>query len=86
MRPFALGLVLSAALVLVPGGAAATCNTESLLEGADVVELQLTNGTLCLEMLTADAPIHVANFLWYVENAEYDGSLFHRFLQGFADA
>lgn len=61
----------------------AVCDTTGLEEGSEVVELTLSNGTLCLEMLRADAPVNVDNFLYYVTNGEYDGSLFHRHLPGF---
>ena len=69
--------------LLLPSAALAVCDTEGLPGGTQVVELSLSNGTLCLEMLTDDAPINVANFLYYVESGEYDGSVFHRFLPGF---
>jgi cyclophilin family peptidyl-prolyl cis-trans isomerase len=75
-----LGVLAS---LLLSSSALAACDTGALPDGTQVVELSLSNGTLCLEMLTDDAPINVANFLYYVENGEFDGSLFHRFLPDF---
>jgi cyclophilin family peptidyl-prolyl cis-trans isomerase len=77
------GALCALAFLVLPSSAFAICDTEGLPEGSQVVELTLSNGTLCFEMLTDDAPINVANFLWYVENGQFDGSVFHRFLPGF---
>ena len=47
------------------------------------VRLDTTEGPIYLEMLTDDAPCSVNNFLDYVTNGDYDGTLIHRTLPGF---
>lgn len=47
------------------------------------VELQTTAGTIRLELDDAKAPITVANFLEYVKDGHYDGTIFHRVIKGF---
>ncbi|WP_458734508.1 peptidylprolyl isomerase [Zobellella taiwanensis] len=47
------------------------------------VELITSHGTLQLELDDQAAPATVANFLRYVEDGSYDGSLFHRLIPGF---
>ena len=82
--PKPLAAAACALLLLGPAPrAAASCDTSGLADGTQVVELTLSNGSLCLEMLTADAPINVANFLYYVTSGAYDGSLFHRHVYDF---
>ena len=47
------------------------------------VKLTTTLGDLVLELDAEKAPATVANFLRYVEDAFYDGTLFHRVIRGF---
>ena len=48
------------------------------------VELHIANlGTITLELDAEKAPITVANFLEYVRNGHYDGTVFHRVIPGF---
>src|SRR5207302_9371655 len=65
--------VLSAAAV-VPAGAVA----------ADPqVDLRTNLGTIRLELYPAAAPKTVANFLQYVKDGHYNGTIFHRVIDGF---
>ena len=65
--------VLSAAAV-VPAGAVA----------ADPqVDLKTNLGTIRLELYPAAAPKTVANFLQYVKDGQYNGTIFHRVIDGF---
>jgi len=48
-----------------------------------VVELQTTEGSLLLELESELAPATVANFLDYVEDGFYNGTIFHRVIEGF---
>jgi len=43
-----------------------------------IVELQTTAGKIKVELDRIRAPITVNNFLYYVVNGEYDGTIFHR--------
>jgi peptidyl-prolyl cis-trans isomerase A (cyclophilin A)/peptidyl-prolyl cis-trans isomerase B (cyclophilin B) len=65
--------VLSAAAV-VPTGAI----------GADPqVDLRTSLGTIRLELYPAKAPKTVENFLQYVREGQYNGTVFHRVIDGF---
>jgi peptidyl-prolyl cis-trans isomerase B (cyclophilin B) len=47
------------------------------------VELTTNFGTITLELNDAEAPKTVENFLTYVRNGHYDGTVFHRVINGF---
>ncbi len=50
---------------------------------APVVVLETTLGDLTLQLDAVQAPITVANFLGYVSSGFYDGTIFHRVIEGF---
>ena len=47
------------------------------------VDLKTSAGTIRLELYPAKAPKTVANFLQYVKDGHYDGTVFHRVIDGF---
>ena len=47
------------------------------------VELKTSAGVIVLELDPEKAPATVANFLQYVKDGHYDGTLFHRVIPGF---
>jgi len=47
------------------------------------VELKTSMGTIVLELYPDKAPKTVANFLQYVKDGHYDGTQFHRVIDGF---
>ena len=47
------------------------------------VDLKTSAGSIRLELYPAKAPKTVANFLQYVRDGHYDGTLFHRVIDGF---
>jgi len=47
------------------------------------VELQTTKGLIRVELDDVKAPLSVANFIDYVKNGHYDGTVFHRVIKGF---
>jgi cyclophilin family peptidyl-prolyl cis-trans isomerase len=47
------------------------------------VELKTTMGTIVLELYPENAPKTVENFLQYVKDGFYDGTIFHRVIPGF---
>lgn len=47
------------------------------------VEVKTNLGDFKIELLQKDAPISVANFLKYVDAKKYDGTIFHRVIDGF---
>ena len=65
--------VLSAAAV-VPAGA---------LAADPQVDLRTSLGTIRLELYPAKAPKTVENFLQYVKDGHYNGTIFHRVIDGF---
>ena len=47
------------------------------------VKLTTSMGPIVLELDEAKAPVSVANFRKYVESGHYDGTIFHRVIDGF---
>ncbi len=52
-------------------------------DAAPRVALETNHGTIVLELNPEKAPITVANFLQYAERGWYDGTVFHRVIDGF---
>ena len=48
-----------------------------------MVKLETTMGDIVLELFEDDAPKTTANFLDYVNAGHYDGTIFHRVIDGF---
>jgi peptidyl-prolyl cis-trans isomerase B (cyclophilin B) len=48
-----------------------------------VVKLHTNFGDITIELNAEKAPITVANFLQYVDSGFYDGTIFHRVINGF---
>lgn len=48
-----------------------------------VVEFDTNFGQIVVELNSEKAPLTVANFLDYVESGHYDGTIFHRVIDGF---
>ncbi len=48
-----------------------------------VVTIETTAGSITLELWASEAPGTVANFLKYVDEEYYDGTIFHRVIPGF---
>ncbi|PPC80920.1 MAG: cyclophilin [Methylotenera sp.] len=48
-----------------------------------MVKLQTNFGDITIELNAEKAPITVANFLQYVDDGFYDGTIFHRVINGF---
>lgn len=67
-------LALSAGLFAATGASAQT---------SPQVELKTSLGAIVLELDAAKAPKTVANFLQYVNSKHYDGTVFHRVMDGF---
>ena len=47
------------------------------------VELTTSEGTIRIELDDAKAPVSAQNFLAYVRQGHYDGTVFHRVIKGF---
>lgn len=48
-----------------------------------MILLETTLGNITLELFETDAPLTTANFKQYVEEGFYDGTIFHRVIDGF---
>jgi len=66
-------LVMLSAAAAAPGALAAD----------PMVDLKTSVGTIRLELYPGKAPKTVENFLQYVKDGHYDGTLFHRVIPGF---
>ena len=47
------------------------------------VEMVTTMGIIVIELFEDEAPVSTANFLEYVKDGFYDGTIFHRIVPGF---
>ena len=81
-----LALVFTVAVV-GPGSAGADHHDEptalSATKGKPVVVLNTSLGEITLELDADKAPISVENFLQYVDAGHFDGTIFHRVIDGF---
>jgi len=62
-------------LAAVPGGGALAADPQ--------VDIKTNAGTIRLELYPEKAPKTVENFLQYVKDGHYDGTVFHRVIDGF---
>jgi peptidyl-prolyl cis-trans isomerase B (cyclophilin B) len=72
-----LAVGLMAGLILAAGASARAERSHPL------VKLQTSMGDITLELFPDKAPVTVANFLEYVKAGFYDGTVFHRVINGF---
>ncbi|MEY2684963.1 MAG: peptidyl-prolyl cis-trans isomerase [Pseudomonadota bacterium] len=70
-----------AAAALVWWASAATAQTTTATPTR--VSLQTNLGTVVLELARDKAPVSVDNFVQYVKDGHYDGTVFHRVIDGF---
>jgi len=57
--------------------------TNSYAEDLVKVRMQTSAGDIVLELNREKAPVSVKNFISYVENGAYDGTIFHRVIDNF---
>ncbi len=69
-----IGGILGIMTMAAPGQAAAQ---------NPVVVMETTLGNITIELLQDEAPITVENFLQYVDDGFYAGTVFHRVIEGF---
>jgi len=62
---------------------AASCEGEPSSEKKPVVIMETSMGTIKIELDAEKAPITVKNFLSYVDDKFYDGTIFHRVIEDF---
>ena len=78
MRSTRQGFLLAALLIPLLLAAKSTA-----AEQAPRVRLETTMGNIVLELDREHAPVTVDNFLAYVNDGFYDGTIFHRVIDGF---
>ncbi|MDM0045812.1 peptidylprolyl isomerase [Variovorax dokdonensis] len=69
--------------LFVTAGAYAQTGASSAANASPKVKLATTAGDIVLQLDAAKAPKTVANFLQYVKDKHYDGTIFHRVIDGF---
>ena len=77
----ALALFAGPALAEEPAAEGKT-EGEAAMENPTVV-MTTSAGTITIELYEDKAPITVENFLQYVDDEHYDGTIFHRVIRGF---
>jgi cyclophilin family peptidyl-prolyl cis-trans isomerase len=64
-------------------GSTGTTNGDTTMSGTTTVLIKTSMGDITAELDADAAPLTVANFLSYVEDDSYDGTIFHRVMAGF---
>ncbi len=81
--PAAEAAAQPAAQPAAPAAATAAAPAAAPAGAAPRVKLVTNKGDIVLELNPGKAPLTVANFLGYVERKHYDGTIFHRVIDGF---
>jgi len=68
--------------LLLPGAALAT-GPERPIPGSPKVLIETSQGDITIELAAQKTPLTVENFLQYVHDGHYDGTIFHRVIKGF---
>ena len=82
ITPIVLALGLATAQpAMPPASASSSANAPAVAHPQ--VELKTSMGDIVIELFPDKAPKTVANFLQYVKNGFYDGTVFHRVIPGY---
>jgi peptidyl-prolyl cis-trans isomerase B (cyclophilin B) len=80
----AAGIALAGLVTMATGAdSAKAAATTTPASAATKVEFKTNQGVFVVELDAAKAPKTVANFLQYVRDGHYDGTIFHRVIKGF---
>ena len=82
MKPRFMTYVLFSIILIVTGTAQAEGQKSSIMLNV-MVEMKTSLGDVTLMLDTKNAPISVKNFLRYVDEGFYNGTIFHRVIPGF---
>jgi cyclophilin family peptidyl-prolyl cis-trans isomerase len=82
---FILALFMATSLTFGFGAVAATPKTEKapVTTTAPKVKLHTSLGDIVIQLNAEKAPVTTANFLGYVKDGFYDGTIFHRIIKNF---
>ena len=75
--------ILLAAMAAAALPFAASAQSDACKGDTPKVKLTTTAGPIVLELNRAKAPVTVDNFVKYVESGQYNGTIFHRVIDGF---
>ena len=75
--------LLALVVVLIASGAAHAAEETTAEPELPRVEIATSMGTIVVELFPDKAPLSVKNFLSYVREGFYDGTIFHRVMPGF---
>jgi peptidyl-prolyl cis-trans isomerase A (cyclophilin A) len=78
-----MALAFSCSLLLAGASAFAQSQSQSPAAAAPRVKLATSAGDIVVELAPDKAPKTVQNFLTYVKDKHYDGTVFHRVIDGF---
>ena len=83
IRKFWFSMFLMGAVLMAGCGKEAGEKPKSVEAGPMKVKLETSMGDIVLELKEEAAPVTVKNFLRYVEEGFYDGTIFHRVIPNF---
>lgn len=83
MRFFSFACAMALALGALPAQAASTSNQGKSMTTQPQVKLHTNMGDMLIELDAEKAPKTVENFLTYVKEGFYDGTVFHRVINNF---
>ena len=75
--------IIIAIIIILIAGIAIYKYTMAKQTPNPVVVLETSQGNITLELNAAKAPVTVANFMSYVKDGTYNGTVFHRVIAGF---
>ena len=79
----AASMIALAAILFVLSAGDLHAQGEDTKEGNPMVYVKTTMGNFTVELYEKEAPITVENFLGYVDKKFYEGTIFHRVINGF---
>ena len=77
------GLLITAILICGCNKTIEDPNMTDKIDQNPIVKLQTSKGDIYIELYKNEAPITVENFLTYVKDGFYDGTIFHRVMPNF---
>lgn len=80
--PIVVAIIVLGLVIALGVGIAMQDQPESGGKGP-VVLIETTKGNIKVQLFEDKAPITVKNFMQYVEDKHYDGTIFHRVIKGF---
>ncbi len=84
MRTFSITAACLLGIAALAVGEESTPNPETQKANSmPVVIIETSHGTITAELFEDKAPLSVANFLAYTDKGAYDGTIFHRVIDGF---